>query len=177
MLDLDTDEGMNRARELRWIFDENFKKEDLPLWYLQNSARARYDLNSMYVGKPQIFNTWMVNPDYQSPTAADLGVPTYTYRNPQLRKQAQNMAYTWGKDHGKGMWHVVGDPLWTYNVYTVNTMHDDRSGRYVDKWDFMGDERYPWKHDIIVGDTIPATARYVKGNYMREATEDDTFGY
>ncbi len=156
LLDLSTPEGIKRAKELRYIFNENFKDQNLPLSYLQNSARARYDLNALYQGKPQIFYTFMINPDYKSVSAGDS--PTYIYRNPILRKQLQSEARSYGKKHGIGIHNVVGDPLTTFNNYTINTMHEDGSGRVIDIWDFSGDMFNPFKRKVVIGDTIPPTA-------------------
>ena len=41
----------------------------------------------------------------------------------------------------------------TFNNYTINTMNNDGSGRWVDKWDFPID----LGRTIIIGDTIPAS--------------------
>jgi hypothetical protein len=47
----------------------------------------------------------------------------------------------------------VGDATTTFNNYTINTMNNDGSGRWVDKWDFPID----LGKTIIIGDTIPAS--------------------
>ncbi len=175
-LDLDTPEGMARARELRPIFDNNFKNQNISLRYLQQSARARYDLNNLYLKRPQIFFTYMVNPDYKSPSAEN-GQPTYTYRDPSLRRYQQSLARTYGLKNGVGVHNVVGDATTTYNTYAINTMHPDGSGRWGDIWDFELDDVYPRGTPVIVGDTVPSTAPIQPAVYIRKSTDRDTFDF
>lgn len=83
-------------------------------------------------------------------------MPTYTYADPELRKQMQHEAATYGKRHGVGLHAVQGDPTTTFNRYSINTMHDDGSGRFLDEWNFAGAD-LPGSNAVIIGDTIPAT--------------------
>lgn len=79
----------------------------------------------------------MVNPDYENPNAKAAGVPTYTYRDPELRRKQLNIAIQHGRRRGPGFHNknLTGDATTTFNHYTV-VRRKDGSGRYEDKWDF-----------------------------------------
>jgi hypothetical protein len=118
--------------------------------------RSRLDANSLWANKPQRWNTWMENPDYQSPTAKAAGAKTYTYRDPKLRKRQQQLALVYSRQQrNNGLYPVKNDVVNTFNNYSINRMHDDGSGRYLEKWDFMGVD-IPGGKGIYIGDTIPA---------------------
>lgn len=150
-LDLTNPQQRKRGEELKRQYFTNFRNSSID--HIQQSARSRYDANSLYAGIPQKFNTWMVNPDYESPSAKAAGVPTYTYRDPKLRKMQQDVARRHGMSRGVGAHVVQGDATTTFNNYTVNRMNKDGSGRYVDKWDFLGPNV---GNLVFIGDTIPA---------------------
>ena len=165
LLDLNTKEGIERAKELSYIFDENFQNK-MSLEYLQQSARARYDLNALYSGRPQIFGTFIVNPDYKDSEAEKAAVPTYTYKNPALRRDLQIQAGRFGRKHGVGAHLVQGDPTTTFGNYTVKTTGEDGSGTWRDVWDFMGDPVIP--HElVIIADTIPGVKGSSNETYLR----------
>ena len=151
-LDLNDPKQRARAAELRKNFT-NFGSNDLD--YIQQGMRARLDANSLWANKPQKWNTWMENPDYQSPTAKAAGAKTYTYRDPELRKRQQQLALQYSRQQtSNGLYSVKNDVLNTFNNYSINRMHDDGSGRYLEKWDFMGVD-IPGSKGIYIGDTIP----------------------
>ena len=151
-LDLNDPKQRARAAELRKNF-ANFGSNDLD--YIQQGMRARLDANSLWANKPQRWDTWMENPDYQSPTAKAAGAKTYTYRDPKLRKRQQQLALAYSKQQkSNGVYPVKNDVLNTFNNYSINRMHDDGSGRYLEKWDFMGVD-IPGSKGVYIGDTIP----------------------
>lgn len=152
-LDLKDPKQRARAVELSKNFT-NFGSNDLD--YMQQSMRARLDANSLWANQSQRWNTWMENPDYQSPTAKAAGAKTYTYRDPELRKRQQQLALQYSRQQtSNGLYPVKNDVLNTFNNYSINRMHNDGSGRYLEKWDFMGVD-IPGSNGIYIGDTIPA---------------------
>ncbi len=149
-LNLKNPEERKRATELSKQFT-NFSNSNLE--QMQQSMRHRLDANNLYLGREQQFGSWIINPDYESPSATAKGIPTYTYSDPRLRKQQQNLARRHGMDQGEGLHSVQGDITSVFNNYSVNRMHPDGSGRYVEKWDFIGPNL---GRPIIIGDTIPS---------------------
>lgn len=150
LLDLNDPQQRKRALELSKQFT-NFHNSNLE--QMQLSMRHRLDANNLYLGRKQQFGSWIVNPDYESPSAKAIGVPTYTYADPKLRRQQQAIARQHGINNGEGLHSVQGDVTSVFNNYSVNRMHPDGSGRYVEKWDFIGPDLGT---PIIIGDTIPA---------------------
>ena len=166
-LDLNDPVQRKRAQELRKNFT-NFDSNDLN--YIQQSMRARLDANSLWANQSQRWNTWIENPDYQSPTAKAVGAKTYTYRDPELRKKQQQLALQYSRSQSKnGIYPVKNDILNTFNNYTINRMNDDGSGRYLEKWDFMGVD-IPGSKGIYIGDTIPANIGG-KGTFIQKGDD------
>lgn len=175
-LDLSDPEQRKRGQELANKYFTNFSNTSLD--GIQASMRARLDLNDLYIGREQKYGTWMVNPDYESPTAKAAGVPTITYRDPKLRAAQQRAAANYGQNHGVGVHKVQGDELTTFgSTYTINTMNPDGSGRYMDEWDFALDNfntplgRLEIPHNrVIVGDTIYSNSGNGGRTYIRPAS-------
>lgn len=171
-LDLSTPEGLTRAKEMAPNFGNlvrdrngnNVPIDNALVRYMQKSMRSRKDLLDLYAGKPQTYNTFMINPDYQSPTAKEAGVPTYTYRDPEMRRawQKETANYMANDSVTPGNHIVVGD---TFNELNNHTIHKnpDGSGHVGDVWDFKQTvggvtvfPDLPNSNKVIVGDTIPA---------------------
>ena len=164
-LDLNDAKQKQRAIELKNKYFNNFNSRDLN--YIQQGMRARLDANSLWANQPQRWNTWIENPDYQSPTALSAGAKTYTYRDPELRKKQQQLALQYSRSQSEnGIYPVKNDILNTFNNYTINRMNDDGSGRYLEKWDFMGVD-IPGSKGIYIGDTIPANVGG-KGTFIQK---------
>ena len=166
-LDLKDPAQRKRALELRKQFS-NFSSNDLN--YIQQGMRARLDANSLWANQPQRWNTWIENPDYQSATARAAGAKTYTYKDPVLRKRQQQLALQYSKQQSaNGVYSVKNDVLNTFNNYSINRMHDDGSGRYLEKWDFMGVD-IPGGKGVYIGDTIPANVGG-RGTFVKEGDD------
>lgn len=127
---------------------------------IQNSFKMREDAKALYQGKPQKYNTFIINTEYDSPSALAEGAPTYTFKDPHLRKLMQEDALRFNKQQKENkLYNVVGDVGTIFGNYSVNKMHDDGSGRYVDKWDFAMDKLLPTKKSVYIGDTIYANPK------------------
>jgi len=112
----------------------------------------------------------MENPDYQSETAKAAGAKTYTYRDPELRRRQQQLALQYSRQQSaNGVYPVKNDVLNTFNNYTINRMHNDGSGRYLEKWDFLGVDA-PGGKGVYIGDTIPANVGG-RGTFIKEGDD------
>lgn len=163
-LDLNDPEQLKQANEHRNAFD-NFLFSDIK--DIQLSARLRDDLNRLYTGRPQKYNSFMVNPDFELGEAKALGVPTYTFSDPKLRKQYQQSAYNFNKSQQIGKSRASDNQKDVFNRFTITKSNDDNSGYYREKWDLLN---YPGK-DIYVADTIPSN---IGGKSKFRASIDNT---
>lgn len=149
-LDLKNPEQRKKAIELQKKLS-NFKNSSIEA--TQQSIRSRIDLRDLYSGRSQTYNTFMENPDYKDPVAVAHGVPTYTFRDPALRRRQQQEALTYNKTKGKSGWNSVwGDVTSAFNRYSIAKDGDDGHGRFREDWDLVG---YA-PNRIFVADTIPA---------------------
>ena len=109
----------------------------------------------------------MVNPDFELGEAKALGVPTYTFSDPKLRKQYQQSAYNFNKSQQIGKSRASDNQKDVFNRFTITKSNDDNSGYYREKWDLLN---YPGK-DIYVADTIPSN---IGGKSKFRASIDNT---
>lgn len=153
-LDLKNPQEREKAQQIRNKWFTNLESNNLE--EIQMRFKHRLDANQLWAGKPQKYNSWIVNPDFENPKAKKLGVPTYTYADPVLRKRMQQQAEAYynadSKRKGKSF-TVWGDVSNTFNNYNLN---DNKNGRYYqDIWDFVNIDGPGGK--IIISDTIPDT--------------------
>lgn len=149
-LDLNDPEQLEKAQSYKDKFD-NFKYSDIK--YIQQSARLREDLNRLYAGMPQKYNSFIINPDYESATAKSKGVPTYTFADPELRKQYQKAGLTFNKTHDIGVYSTSDNQKSVFNRFSTVKSNQDGSGKYLEEWDFLG---IPGANKVYIGDTIPS---------------------
>ena len=149
-LDLNDPEQLKKAQSYRDKFD-NFKHFNIK--QIQQSARLREDLNRLYAGMPQKYNSFIINPDYESATAKSKGVPTYTFADPELRKQYQRAGLAFNKTHDIGVHSTSDNQKSVFNRFSTVKSNQDGSGKYLEEWDFLG---IPGANKVYVGDTIPS---------------------
>lgn len=162
-LNLNTPSGRARAAELapkfgNLVHDKDGNLIDINndlLSWMQQSMRARKDLTDLYAGREQTYNTFMINPDYASPNAIAAGVPTYTFRDPKMRKAWQREAanYVSRPEIPVGSNPVTGDSYALFNRHTV-VKDENGGGRMADLWDFPLD--LPGSNAVWIADTVPS---------------------
>lgn len=148
-LDLNDPKQLKKAESYRNYFD-NFKYSNIK--QIQQSARLREDLNRLYAGMPQKYNSFIVNPDYKSATAKSKGAPTYTFADPEIRKQYQRAGLAFNKTHNIGVHSTSDNQKSIFNRFSTVKSNSDGSGKYLEKWDFLG---VPG-NNVYIGDTIPS---------------------
>ena len=161
-LDLNDPKQLKEAESYRQYFD-NFKYSSIQ--DIQQSARLREDLNRLYSGIQQKYNSFMINPDYSSITAKSKGQPTYIFTDPKLRKQYQQAGLAFNKSHDLGVHPTNDNQKNVFNRFSTVKMHPDGSGRYLEEWDFVG-----VGNPVYVGDTIPANVG--KGKPFKYSTDN-----
>jgi len=105
--------------------------------------RARLDQMNMYSGRPQQWDTYEINPDYESPTAKGRGSSTYRIKDPKMRELINGQMANYFLQHAKeGKWTKDGSAYVLPNMgYMGNQslIADDEKGtnlRYGDWWDY-----------------------------------------
>ena len=164
-LDLNDPEQLKEAQKHREAFD-NFKYSNIK--QIQLAARLREDANRLYTGMPQKYNSFMINPDYESVTAKSVGAPTYTFTDPEIRKQYQRAGLAFNKKQSIGVHPTDDNQKSVFNRFSTVKSHDDGSGKYLEQWDLLG---VPG-NDVYIGDTIPANIG--NGGYAFSETTDNT---
>jgi hypothetical protein len=188
-LDLSTEEGKKRAKELTPILNKYVFKGTKDPKSMQDQLRLRYDQLHIYrtgSWKDQKYGSFMPNPDYQAPRATKEGLITFTYSDPKLRKRQQENVkgfyeneklYNELSKDAKGNYiPVYGDVENSFNNYSVQKKRPDGSGSWLERYDLTGDEMDPFKNTVIIGDTIysntrPSTTKISKGQPSMDAIE------
>ena len=183
LCDMDLSKPENKQK-----FMELAKKAHIPLYNKQDAElsqkviRARQDAMYMHAYGKQKYNTFMINPSYESRTAVSKRKPTYTYRDPSLRNTINGDLYNSWKSYGTNFTLDDGTlddefkssrPTYTKlkngkSVYRVPIMSsmgnimliaDDDKGtnmRYYDKWDYLTDDYGvdPSSNEFYYGDNL-----------------------
>jgi peptidoglycan hydrolase-like protein with peptidoglycan-binding domain len=188
-LDLSTEEGKKRAKELAPILNKYVFKNTKDPKSMQDQLRLRYDQLHIYrtgSWKDQKYGSFMPNPDYQAPRATKEGLITFTYSDPKLRKRQQENVkgfyeneklYNELSKDAKGNYIPVhGDIKYSFNNYSVQKKQPDGSGSWLERYDLTGDEMDPFKNTVIIGDTIysntkPSATKISKGQPSMDAIE------
>ena len=108
--------------------------------------RARLDQMNMYSGRPQQWDTYEINPDFESPTAKARGSSTYRIKDQNMRNLINGQMANYFLQHAKeGKWSEDGKAWILPNMgYMGNQtlIADDEKGtnlRYGDWWDYAID--------------------------------------
>ena len=164
-LDLNDPKQLQEAMQHRKYFD-NFKYSSIQ--DIQLSARLREDANRLYSGMPQKYNSFIINPDYKLPEAEALGVPTYTFADPELRRRYQNAAFNFNRNQKVGKNRASDNQMNVFNRFTVGKSHNDNSGFYREKWDLLN---LPGAN-VFIADTIPANIGGRGGNSFKPSYDN-----
>ena len=133
----------------------------------QKEIQGRIDENLLHLGYGQMFNSYMINPDF---TAKGMQ-QTYVHTDPKVRKAEQNYAknvvsHDWIKpditesNPDKLQYHIAGDPYLQHGNYTVisDTAKNQSNTVYTDVWDFGAG-------DWITTNNLPGTRTVSVGDY------------
>lgn len=181
-LDLSTPEGMAEWRNLsRNAPNGTVRIIGDPL-NNQFEIRARLDQMNMYAGRPQQWDTYEINPDYESPTAKARGASTYRIKDSKQRERINSEMANYFLSHSKeGYWN---DDHTAYILPNMGYMGnqslvaDDENGtnlRYGDWWDYTVNNPYGKRFytgdRLTEADKTPVRTKYGTGHNTRHMTE------
>lgn len=189
-LDLNTAEGQAQwARMVKeapkgMVYLHGNPRED------QFIMRARLDQMNMYSGRPQQWDTYEINPDYESPTAKARGSSTYRIKDPEMRAMINGQMANYFIKHANEGHSSQDGKFWILPnmgyMGNQSLIADDKNGtnlRYGDWWDYTIDapqaSRF-YTGDLLTepGKTPVYQAKYGLGRNHAEMTEstDDLMG-